>query len=209
VTSSAGAEYLVAQHGLDRRRVRVVPNYVDIEIFAPDPTAHREKDLAVFVGRLTPEKGLATLVDAAARVPNLRLRLVGEGTEREALTRRAAVAGVPIEFTGTVPNAALPKLLRAASVFVLPSRYEGQPKALLEAMACGLPVVGSDVPGIAEVVRHHETGWLCRPGDAAGLADALATLIGDEALSARLGAAARADVERHYSVGAVLARELG
>jgi glycosyltransferase involved in cell wall biosynthesis len=208
VTSSASADYLVTQHGLDRRRVRVVPNYVDTDLFAPDPNVCREKDLAVSVGRLSPEKGLPTLVDAAGRVPSLRLRLVGDGAEREALARRAAAAGVQVEFTGTVPNAALPRLLREASVFVLPSLYEGHPKALLEAMACGLPVIGSDVPGIAEVIRHRENGWLCRPGDPVGLADALATLVTDEALRTRLGAQARADVERHYSVGAVLAREL-
>jgi glycosyltransferase involved in cell wall biosynthesis len=145
---------------------------------------------------------------AAARVPDLRLRLVGDGAEREALARRAAALGVPVEFTGTVPNGALPKLLKEAAVFVLPSLYEGHPKALVEAMACGLPVIGSDVPGIAEVVRHRETGWLCPPGDPAALAEALAAVIADASLSARLGAAARADVERRYSVDAVLAREL-
>ena len=208
VTSSASADYLVTQHGLDRRRVRVVPNYVDTDVFAPEPGEPRQKDLAVFVGRLSPEKGVTTLVDAAARVPGLRLRVVGDGADREALARRAASAVVPIEFTGTVPNAALPRLLREASVFVLPSLYEGHPKALLEAMACALPVIGSDVPGIAEVIRHRENGWLCRPGDPIGLADALATLVTDEALRTHLGARARADVERHYSVGVVLAREL-
>lgn len=208
VTSAGAGEYLVATHGLDRRRLRVVPNHVDVDRFAPDPGASREKDLAVFVGRFVPEKGLLTLVDAAARVPGLRLRLIGAGPEREVIARRAADAGLAIEFTGTVPNAALPRLLNEAAVFVLPSLYEGHPKAMLEAMACGLPVVGSDAPGIAEVVRHGETGWLCRPGDPESFAGALATLLGDETLRRSLGARARDEIEQRFSIAAVLAREL-
>lgn len=207
-TSAAAGEYLIAVHGLDRRRLRVIPNYVDVERFAPDPKSHHAPDLAVFVGRMAAEKGLSTLVDAAARVPGLRLRLIGDGPEREPLRRRAAASDVPAEFMGTVANEALPSLLNEAGIFVAPSRYEGHPKAMLEAMACGLPVVGSDVPGIAEVVRHGETGWLCRAGDAAHFAEAITALIADEALRCRLGAAARCDVERRFSIAATLAREL-
>jgi glycosyltransferase involved in cell wall biosynthesis len=161
----------------------------------------------IFVGRLAPEKNLGALVEAVARVPGARLRLVGDGPERAALERAARGAGVRVEFTGTVRNEAVPGLLNGATLFALPSRYEGQPKALLEAMACGLPVVGADVPGIREVLRHGDTGWLCAP-DADSFARALRVLLDDAALRERLGRQARAAIEREHSVEAVVEREL-
>lgn len=207
VTSALAGEYLAREHGLDPGRVRIVPNAVDVTRFRPDPAVAKERGLVVCVGRLAPQKNLSVLVEAIARVPNARLQLIGEGSERAGLERAAARAGAKVEFMGAVPNAALPGLLNQATLFALPSRYEGQPKALLEAMACGLPVIGTDVPGIRDAVRHGETGWLsaCDPPS---LARAIATLLADAALRERLGGSARAEVERHHSVEAVAEREL-
>jgi glycosyltransferase involved in cell wall biosynthesis len=208
VTSEEGGDYLVARHGLDRRRLRVVPNAIDVERFAPAPAALRETGLIAYVGRLAPEKRLDVLVAAAATVPGARLLLIGDGPEREGLAQRAAAGGVPLELAGTVPNATLPRWLARAETFVLPSAYEGQPKALLEAMACGLPVVGSDVAGIREIVRHGETGWLAPAGDVGALAGALRTLSTDAVLRERLGLAGRAEVTRRHALEAVVEREL-
>ncbi len=207
VTSAAAGEYLVREHGVDAAHVRIVPNAIDVARFAPDTAAAREKGCVVFVGRLAPEKNLRALVRAVGRVPGARLRLVGDGPERADLEAAARQAGADVEFMGTVTNEAVPPLLNGAALFALPSHYEGQPKALLEAMACGLPVLGADVPGIREAVRHGDTGWLCA-ADEDSLARALATLLGDGALRERLGHAARAAVEREHSVDAVVEREL-
>jgi glycosyltransferase involved in cell wall biosynthesis len=207
VTSAAAGEYLVREHRIDAARVRVVPNAIDVARFTPDPAAVRDKGRVIFVGRLAPEKNLRALVEAVARVPGARLRLVGEGPERAALEEAARRAGAAVEFTGTVTNDAVPGLLNTATLFALPSHYEGQPKALLEAMACGLPVVGADVPGIREVVRHGETGWLCA-SDAESLARALRALLDDGTLRERLGREARAAIEREHAVEAVVQREL-
>ena len=207
VTSAAAGEYLVREHGVDAARVRLVPNAIDVARFTPDPAAVRDKGCVIFVGRLAPEKNLRALVEAVARVPGARLRLVGEGPERAALEEAARRAGAAVEFMGTVTNDAVPGLLNTATLFALPSHYEGQPKALLEAMACGLPVVGADVPGIREAVRHGETGWLCAP-EAESLARALRALLDDGALRERLGRQARAAIEREHAVEAVVQREL-
>jgi glycosyltransferase involved in cell wall biosynthesis len=207
VTAAAAGEYLVREHGVDPARVRVVPNAIDVARFAPDPAAARAKGCVVFVGRLAADKNLGALVEAVARVPGAWLRLVGDGPERAALEAAARRTGAQVEFTGTVSNDAVPALLNTAALFALPSHYEGQPKALLEAMACGLPVVGADVPGTREAVRHGETGWLCAP-HAESLADALRSLLDDDALRERLGRQARAIVERQHSVPAVVEREL-
>ena len=207
VTSAAAGEYLVREHGIAAARVRVVPNAIDVARFTPDPAAVRDKGCVIFVGRLAPEKNLRALVEAVARVPGAHLRLVGEGPERAALEEAARRAGAAVEFMGTVNNDAVPGLLNTATLFALPSHYEGQPKALLEAMACGLPVVGADVAGIREAVRHGETGWLCAP-EAESLARALRVLLDDGALRERLGRQARAAIEREHALEAVVQREL-
>lgn len=208
VTSQSVADDLVARHGVDRQRLRIVPNAIDVDRFAPAPRAQREKGLIAFVGRLAPEKRLDVLVVAAASVPNARLLLIGEGPERERLARQAAATGVPLELPGTVSNTEVPDRLARAEIFALPSAYEGQPKALLEAMACGLPVVGSDVAGIREIVAHGESGLLTPAGDVDALAGALRALSNDPALRERLGLAGRAAVRRRYALDAVVEQEI-
>jgi len=208
VTSTGVGEYLVAAHAVDPRRLRVVPSWIDTERFAPGRAVEREKGLVVSVGRLSPEKNLSLLVEAIARVPGARLELIGEGPERLRLARLAESEGVPLTLAGTVPNAQVSRLLNRAELFVLTSRYEGQPKSLLEAMACGLPVVGASAPGTRDLIRHGETGWLCEP-DAESLAAAMRALLEDPGLRDRLGRNARAEIVREHSTETVLAREIG
>ena len=114
-----------------------------------------------FVGRLDTQKNLESLLDALRGLPDVRLTVVGEGPLRSALEARARAHGVHAEFIGRVAHSDLPTVLNRSEVFVLPSHYEGNPKALVEAMACGLPVIGARSPGIKEIVIHGETGFLC------------------------------------------------
>jgi predicted O-methyltransferase YrrM len=87
--------------------------------------------------------------------------MIGDGPLRDVLEAAVAERRLPVEFLGTRPHAELPALLNRSAAFVLPSLYEGNPKALVEAMACGVPAIGARVPGIQEIVRHRETGYLC------------------------------------------------
>lgn len=206
VTSEPARAYLVGAHGLDPERVVVVPNHVDTERFAPGPVAAREAGLVGFVGRLAVEKNVESLVRAAAGLPGARLLVVGEGPLRTTLADLARRLGVPAEFPGAISNARLPALLARMSVFVLPSRYEWSPKSLLEAMAAGVPVLAADVPGIRDLVRHAETGWLA-PGDPDGLREGLARLLDDPALRERLAEAGRRHVLEHHATERVVERE--
>ncbi|NJO04104.1 MAG: glycosyltransferase family 4 protein [Chloroflexaceae bacterium] len=113
----------------------------------------------------------------------------------------------PRRVLGSVPNHDLPRYLQRARVFVLPSHYEGHPKALLEAMACGLPVIGSDVPGIRELLHHGETGYLCPPSPD-GIRTAVELLLGDAALRHRLGQQARQYVLDHFALNRIVELEL-
>jgi glycosyltransferase involved in cell wall biosynthesis len=151
------------------------------------------------VGRLVPIKGfdllVAALGEVVAAVPDTHVVLIGEGAEREALRARAEALGVGdrLHITGSVTDVVA--CLAGADVLVAPSRNEGMGRVLVEAMALSLPVIGTRVGGIVDVILDRECGLLVPPEDPGALAAALVELGQDRALRAKLGAAARPRAE--------------
>jgi len=180
--------------GLDPGRIAVVANP------APAVAGLRaealEPNTFVFAGRLTRQKALGTAIEAVARVPAARLLIVGDGPERSDLEHRAHEAGLDgrVSFRGAVPRAEALAALAAATAAVLSSDWENLPHAAVEALALGTPVVATAVGGVPEVVRDGENGLLVAAGSAAELAAALARLVEDGALRARLAASAAPSV---------------
>jgi glycosyltransferase involved in cell wall biosynthesis len=191
--------------GAPPERTRVIYGGADPRRFAPVPGADR--DGILYVGRLTPHKGVDRLLRALPA--GAGLRVAGSAghdprpPERDypALLRRLA-QGREVAFLGPVPDAGLPDLYRRAAALALPSvdrTCYGRPVPVsellglvaLEAMASGTPVVASRIGGLAEVVVDGETGFLVPPGDTEALGDRLARLVSDRRLAARLGANAR------------------
>jgi glycosyltransferase involved in cell wall biosynthesis len=160
------------------------------------------------VARLDPVKRLEVLVHAlpllAARVPEAQLLIVGDGPERDALhaLARTLAPGDRVVFAGAVPDAA--RVLPLVDLYVTASRREGLPLAVLEAMACGLPVLATEAPGHVDAVEPEVTGRLVPVDDAPGLAAAAALLLRDPALRARMGRAGRERVEQRFSRARVL-----
>jgi glycosyltransferase involved in cell wall biosynthesis len=197
-----------------RARVTVVPNAVQLPqrgADGADCADCAEPGRILFLGRVEAAKGVTELLDAVAllapRFPTLRLVLAGSGDL--GAWRRAAVErgiGELVELAGWCDAAARTEQLARASVFCLPSHAEGLPMALLEAMAAGKAVVASRVGGIPEAVREGDNGLLVPPRDAPALATALARVLDDAALRARLGECARTTVAQHYSTEAVCGR---
>ncbi|MEW9625411.1 glycosyltransferase [Rhodanobacter geophilus] len=174
--------------GADAARVHALYNGVDGTRFAPgDRTAARTRlgledgggPLLLYVGNLKESKGCLDLLEAfaamAATQPQARLVYVGEGACRGALLAHARTLGIEaqVRLAGAMPHEALPDWFRAADLLCLPSHNEGVPNVVLEAMACGTPVVATRVGGIPEVVPAH-AGRLVPLGDRAALAEALA-----------------------------------
>jgi glycosyltransferase involved in cell wall biosynthesis len=172
-----------------------------------EPPAGRPRVLCV--GRLVPEKGQSVLLEAFARLTErgvaAELELVGYGPSRERLERLARRLGLAdrVTFAGAVGQDAIAEHYRDASVFCLPSFWEGIPVVLMEAMACRRPVIATAVAGVRELVRDGETGLLVSPGRADELADALERLLGDADLRRRMGAQGRRYVTRHYDLDAL------
>jgi glycosyltransferase involved in cell wall biosynthesis len=163
----------------------------------------------LFVGRLVSQKGLDVLFRALSLLKeqagknhvDWTLTIAGEGPLKNELARASEGLRLSdrITFRGWLERGHLPAVYKNADVFVLPSRDEGMPNAMLEAMAAGLPVIGSRVAGIDEVVIDGETGLLVPPDDADALAAALRIVIEDRDKTFALGQAARKRVEAHYS----------
>jgi glycosyltransferase involved in cell wall biosynthesis len=162
------------------------------------------------VGRLEEQKGqrflLAALPELSREIPQLAVLLVGEGREQEALKRLAEELGVShlVQFLGTRRD--LPRLFRAMDLFVQPSLWEGLPLTLLMAMGARLPVVGTRVSGVSEIIEDSRNGRLILPGDSQALAGVILELYRRPELRSRMAAAARETVAEKYSQEAMLRR---
>ncbi len=192
--SRQAASQVSSELGLDIDGI-VYPG-VDVDRFSPDadPTFVRSDEISVlFVGRLVEEKGVYDLVDALSGLQDdVHLYLIGRGDVRS-LRECAERAGVAdsLSVVGTVPHEQLPGYYAACDVFCLPSYYETFGLVNIEAMACGAPVLTTDISAISEYVTHGETGYLIDPGDVTSLQSALEDLISSPELRDDIGRAAR------------------
>ncbi|MFO0914037.1 MAG: glycosyltransferase family 4 protein [Pirellulales bacterium] len=205
VTTREMAQTLSVKYPECDHRIRVVPNYVDTSVFTPGPPAESPVDV-VFVGRLSQEKNLPVLLEALRGRP-WRALIIGDGPERNAWQTEFADLGEQVSWLGSIPNQHLPGQLARASLMVLPSLLEGHPKAVFEAMACGVPVVVADRPGLRDAVQHHRTGWHF-DGTATGLRQALDVLLSDSALRKRLATDACERVRSTLSLDRIVQLEL-
>ena len=210
--SQAVKEHLVAQ-GLAAEKIRVVYNGIDLSKFAPpgDKAAAKvaiglpAQSLVVgVVAHLSAKKGHRWFLDAVApllsQFPQLQILLVGEGNESAALEKQARALGLGerVRLAGFHPDV-VPQMA-AMDVLVLPAiDKEGFGRVLVEAGAMGIPVVGTDVGGIGEVVVPGETGFVVAPGDAEALRAALGQLLEDDEVRARMGRAGRARALNDFS----------
>jgi glycosyltransferase involved in cell wall biosynthesis len=223
--SEATRSFHVAQ-GLDPRKVVTVHNGVDLDRFRPRPRTGRLRDelgipvhalVALTVGQIGLRKGWDVLADAEARLagrfPSLHVLLSGErySDKPETVAYEQAVRE---RFAAAMPGRAhflgyrddMPELMNAADLLVHPARQEPFGRVLLEAAACGLPIVATDVGGTAELLDDGRSARLVPPGDADALAGAVSELLDDAALRTRLGEAARRRVEAGFSAAAAAAR---
>jgi glycosyltransferase involved in cell wall biosynthesis len=173
------------------RAVEVIPNGIEITKAGTIPPDHFSADTGkkiIFVGRLIPVKGIPYLLEAMTKVckkiPDVRLIIVGEGEEKDRLKALSHQLGIEksVRFVGTLPHDEIPSCLQRADVFVLPSRSEGFPNVIAEAMSAGLPVVASRTGGIPDIIVNQENGFLVEAGDTGTMADRIVLLLQDDSL---------------------------
>jgi len=187
--------------------VQMIPNGVDTEFFVPAAPA-RPRNLPprlLFVGRFQAQKNLLWLLEQLAEIRrasrlSFALDLVGDGPLRPALAARVHELGLAdvVQFHGWKDRAELRAYYQAADLVINPSLYEGMPNVVLEAMACGRPVLASRVPGNEAAVVDRVTGWLFPAADAGGFSECVRTLLTRPDIGAELGIRARERAEREY-----------
>ena len=205
-TTAELAKHIVDQVPIAKDKLTVIPNHVDTQIFRPATVAKRY-DL-IYVGRITSVKNLEALLTAVRQL-DVTIAIIGSGTilgdgttdnqEPNKLQSMFGDLDGRIHWLGRIKNEDLPTYLNQAKLFVLCSLSEGHPRALVEAMACGMPIIGTNVSGIQNVLKHKITGYLCNT-DADSITAAIETVLAQPDLRRKIGDNARNYAVENYSL---------
>ena len=200
--------------GCDQRNLVLVPNGVDIKRFTLNIDGRRVRKKLGIMGKFivftlrahVPKNGIKYLIKAAHTVlrknPNVYFVIGGDGPLRRELEKLADGLGISgnIVFTGYIPYDELPYYYAASDIFVIPSVIEAFGLVAVEAMACGKPVVGSNVGGIRDIIRDGQNGYLVEPKDPKSLADKIAFMLENPSLREKLGEEGRRTAERNFDI---------
>ena len=209
IAPSHSLEDGVARLGIPRTRLTVVPNGVDTSFFAPGKSPR--EPAVLFVGALTRSKGVEFLLRSVPNVirqaPSCYAVVVGDGPEEQNLRKLAGLLGIEtnVRFAGALTQLEVKRWMQRAQVMVLPSLNEGLGVVLLEALACGLPCVGSRIGGIPDVITP-EVGLLVPPGRPSDLAAAILAILADPQAYHQMSTRARDRALRHYAWPSVAKR---
>ena len=204
---------ILEAHGIPADRIFSPPNLFDLDRYAPGTAEEKDIDV-LYVGNLVAVKRLDMLLHAAARLAAerkaFRMVLVGDGILRGELGALAASLrlGDTVTFAGARPFEEIAEWLKRSRVFVMTSEMEGLPQAMIEAMSCGVPVVIPDTGDVTTIARDGENALIVKPPTADGFVDAIARLLDDPALHAKLTAgclALREQFRRDYGLEGAIA----
>jgi glycosyltransferase involved in cell wall biosynthesis len=199
------ARAIEAELRLERGSIRTIHNGVGPHVHR-DPPEPGHSPVIGTVGRLVEQKGHEILIEALERLPGVDAVVVGDGPLRSGLEQLAREAGVGDRFRLVGWSDDARGYLSGFDVFVLPSRFEGLPLVVLEAMLAGVPVVASDVGSVSEAIEHERSGLLVPPGDPVALAATVRRLLDDRELALELAASAKAVAAESFTAEAMAAK---
>lgn len=200
------SKWVQTRYDIPKSKISVVPNFVDTDIFKPIAGVPKKEKSVISVGRLHPVKRFDFLIKACAEIPGCELTLVGEGPENPCLQQLAREFGLKLNLPGNIPNESLPKIIQSHIIFAMTSEWEGHPKALIEAMACGIPVLGVHAIGISNIIQHGENGIVVEP-HVEDIKDGLNLLFSDNVLREKVSHNARKFALTNYSFENVMEKD--
>lgn len=205
VATEEDKEFICERYGVSQDKINLFPNWIDTDLFAPANKYHEPRSV-ITVGRIESVKRLDFLIHACRVSKTNKLTIVGQGPLRNRLADMASQIGVNVCFVGIVDQQSLPDILNSHQVFVLCSSVEGHPKALLEAMSCGLPCVGTDSPGIKGAIADNHNGLIAN-SDPKDIGRCISRLFDDSELRKMLGNNARKYILSHCAFDTVFRKE--
>lgn len=205
LTSDASKSFVIKNFFINEEKIKLIPNYIDTNLFKP-LGLQKDKKRILFIGRLEKDKNPTNLILACAGT-DLKIVFVGEGSQKDELQELALKSKVNVLFLGKVDQLKLPEEINKSQIFVLPSYVEGNPKSLLEAMACGIACIGSNIDGIKNLIINEENGILS-DNDPKSLKYSILKIVQDNELSDRLGMNARIQINRYNALDVCLNNEL-
>jgi len=158
VTTTSIRNFIINNFNISKSKILIQKNWIDTNKFKP---SFSNNNLCIYVGRLSEEKNLIDLLNII-KGTKLKLNIYGEGPQKKYLQENIGLNNKQIYMHGTIQNDKLPSVMRKHKIFFLISKYEGQPKSLLEAMSCGLIVIGKNSLGIKDIIRHKKNGYLLK-----------------------------------------------
>lgn len=206
VSSKGDKEYLCNRYGLKSTKIQLLTNYIDCSRFANRELLSSREKRFLFVGRLSEQKNLKNLIRAFSQM-ELGLDLYGAGELEDELRELAADVSANVVFKGRVKNEELPEIYNRYKYFILPSFYEGMPKTLLEAMACGCICFGTDVAGIQELIEDGNTGFLISNTSAEEIRKKVMMSLEDHLNIDKVGINASEYIQKNHSLGEIVKKE--
>lgn len=204
VASEREKKFIEQKYNILPEKIKYIPNYIDIDLFKPLNIPKENRICCV--AKLEKQKNLFNLIKASSNL-GMKLIIFGSGSLKKELENFAKRLKADVEFRGNIPNQELPGELNKSKLFVLSSFYEGCPKALLEAMACGLPVIGTEVEGTKEIIKHKENGYLCQTS-AESIQSAIKEVLANEELQKKISFNARKTIIENFSLNKLLEKEI-
>lgn len=193
---------LLEKLSIDSDKIIVIHNGIDTEVFVPCKN-EKINNRILWIGRFTPGKGVKYLINAfeilVKSYPSLKLLLIGDGPQKKDIEYKIQYLGLSknIDVKEFVPNSELPEIYQNSDVFVLPSLNEGIPRTMLEAMACGIPIVCTELPQLANIVDG--CGLLVPKNNSQALAESISKIMSNRNLAQKFGSNGRAKIVDNYS----------
>ncbi|MBF0450752.1 MAG: glycosyltransferase family 4 protein [Candidatus Magnetomorum sp.] len=198
VTYPGAKKYLIDNHRIYPEKIIVIGNPIDIDRFSPLSICSKGKRDVLFIGRFMPEKNIQSILSACHKA-KASITLLGKGPLKSEMVQYANALKLNAEFIDYMPNPHIPQLMDRHRLFLIASHYEGNPKALLEAMSCEMPCIASHIPEHNDLILHEKEGLLAPPS-AKSLSEAIQQILSNESFGHTLGKNARKKILAEYSL---------
>jgi glycosyltransferase involved in cell wall biosynthesis len=205
VTTQEMYQSIVSRYKGLKNKISIIPNYVNTELFKPSDNFTKEFDI-LFIGRITHQKNVQGLLEALKDL-NIKAFIIGDGDLKKGLIEQYGNLDGRVVWQDAIPHNDLPNTMNRCLIYILLSFYEGHPKTLIEAMAAGMPVIGTDVPGIREIIENRKNGMLCGT-EAKNIKSTIEKLLTNQILCKKLGQNANKYAIQHFSLEKILDMEL-